>query len=194
MGKLYRVILFTVAMYMYYLFIIDTNEPFAAVSKIILVALLLVAMELVRRGSTRLFGANSKLEEIDNMDKEKFVRYIAELYKRKGYQVVILQEDKNLGCDLKAYKAKDSLCIKCIHADEDTSIDREIISEAYSSIKLYKVKRCIVITNSSYTEMAKDVAKANQIQLIDRIELHNLIYKVIHKESSNEEVISPQEA
>ncbi|MGL6174471.1 MAG: restriction endonuclease [Cellulosilyticaceae bacterium] len=193
MSKFYRVMLFVVAMYMYYLFIIDNQEPLEAISKIVLVGILLVAMELIRRGSTKIFEANSKLDEIDKMDKEKFVRYIAELYKRQGYQVFILQEDRKLGCDIKAYKGKDSLCIKCIHADEGMVVDKEVISEAYSSIQLYKVKRCIVITNNSFTEQALSLAKGNKVATLDRIELHNLICKIIHKKVE-EEIINPQEA
>ncbi|MEG0325793.1 MAG: restriction endonuclease [Cellulosilyticaceae bacterium] len=194
MSKVYRVILFVGAIYMYYLFIIDTEDPIAAVGKIILVAMLLIAMELIRRGSSKLFDANSKLEEIDQMDKEKFIKYIGELYRRQGYQVYILQDDKKLGCDIKAYKPKDSLCIKCIHGDEEMIVERNVIDEAYSSIKLYKVKRCIVITNTSFSEEADVVAKGNQVSLIDRIELHNLIYKIINKEDKSSEMTKVQEA
>lgn len=193
MSKFYRVMLFLVAMYMYYLFIIDNQEPLEAISKIVLVGILLVAMEFIRRGSYKIFEANSKLDEIDKMDKEKFIRYIAELYKRQGYQVFILQEDRKLGCDIKAYKGKDSLCIKCVHADEGMVVDKDIISEAYSSIQLYKVKRCIVITNNSFTEQAIDLAQANKVKTLDRVEIHNLICKVIHKEAK-EEIKNAQEA
>lgn len=194
MNKVYRTILFIAAIYMYYLFIIDTQDPIAAVGKVILVAMLLIAMELIHRGSSKLFNANSKLEEIDQMDKEKFVKYIGELYRRQGYQVYILQEDRKLGCDIKAYSPKDSLCIKCVHGEEETVVDKKIIDEAYSSIKLHKVKRCVVITNTTYSEEANIVAKANGVKLIDRIELHNLIYKVINKEDTNSDIVKAQEA
>lgn len=179
---------------MYYLFIIDTEDPIEAVGKIVLVAMLLIAMELIRRGSSKLFNANSKLEEIDQMNEEKFISYVGELYRRQSYQVYILQEDKKLGCDIKAYKHKDSLCIKCIHGNEEDKVGRDVIDEAYSSIKLYKVKRCMVITNTFYSQEAREVAKANGISLVDRIELHNLIYKVINKEDKSSDVTTVQEA
>lgn len=194
MNKVYRIVLFVGAIYMYYLFIIDTQDPIGAIGKVILVAMLLIAMELIRRGSGKLFNANSKLEEIDQMDKEKFVKYIGELYRRQGYQVYILQDDRKLGCDIKAYKPKDSLCIKCVHGAEEMVVGRNVIDEAYSSIKLHKVKRCIVITNTSYSEEASTVAKANQVTLMDRIELHDLIYRVINKEKASDDITKVQEA
>lgn len=194
MSKLYRVLLFFVAMYMYYLFIIDTEEPITAVGKIILVAALLIAMELIRKGSSKVFDAHSKIEEIDEMDEDKFIKYIAELYRRQEYQVYTLEKDKKRGCDLKAYKVKDSICIKCVHLANTETADVDVISEAYSSIKQYNVKRCIVITNANYTEEASSLAKINHVKLIGRNELSKLIYKVINKQEINDDIANPQEA
>ena len=48
------------------------------------------------------------------------------------------------------------------------------VQQAVASIKYYKAHRAMVITNSSFTENAGNLAKANNVTLIDRKDILKL--------------------
>lgn len=192
MSKVYRMILFLIAMYLYYLFIIDIQDPVAATGKILLVTLMLVAMELVHRKGNKKFDEESDLKKIDEMGQDKFTKYICELFKKQGYQIHILEGNKNY--DFKIITPKEIIGVKSIYGEDNTLVDRATIEAVCASERANKVKRSMIVTNQDYNEDAKVFADQKGIEIIDRLMLKELIYGISKKENREPKRVKAQEA
>ena len=192
MSKVYRMILFLIAMYLYYLFIIDIQDPVAATGKILLVTLMLVAMELVHRKGNKKFDEESDLKKIDDMGQDKFTKYICELFKKQGYQIRILEGNKNY--DFRVITPKEIIGVKSIYGEANTLVDRQTIEAICASERANKVKRSIIVTNQDYNEDAKVFADQKGAEVINRLMLKELIYEVSKKDNREPKRIKAQEA
>lgn len=113
--------------------------------------------------------------EIEKMDGFEFERYVTDLYKRMGYRAYTTKASGDFGADVIAVKGKEKLCIQCKRYKGVVGI--EAVQQAVASLGYYKGTRAVVVTNSSYTEAAKILAKRCNAQLVDAIELNRLINK-----------------
>lgn len=177
MNKLIRIILLTVALGMYFVFIFKSDNIVIAIIKIIVVALLLFGMEAIRRDREKVFLIHSDITRLKNMKNDEFIEYVAQLYKKLGYYIDPIKKEKDLGCDLIIRKNRDVICVKCISEVEQVSL--EPLQAVYGSKNLYRANKSLVITPNGYTERAKQFARANHMMLVDQLELIKLITKAI---------------
>ena len=112
---------------------------------------------------------NSSLADIDQMSGLEFERYIAQLLKRQGYRNVRLTEKYDFGVDIIAEKdgIRFGIQVKRYSGPVSASSLRQVVT----ALKIYNCDKAIVITNSSFSEVAKRLAKSNDCILIDRSEL-----------------------
>ncbi|MBC8580033.1 restriction endonuclease [Zhenhengia yiwuensis] len=192
MDKFIRVILFTIALGMYFLFILKSDNIVIAVTKIMIVALLLLGMEAIRRDREKVFLIHSDITRLKNMKNSEFMEYVAQLYKKLGYYIDPIKKDKDLGCDLIVRKNRDVICIKCI--SEEAEVNLEPLQAAYGSKNLYRANKSLVITPNGYTDKAKQFARANHMILVDQMELIKLITKAIGNKDSEMSAPNTQEA
>jgi len=153
--------------------------------------------------SKSVYNINKTLEEIDQLGNgdtyEKgrlFEEYVANLYRKFGYKAWTTTEMRKAGklpgdiqkrggsgeqgVDVLVFdhESKQNVIIQCKHYSNKVS--NSAIQEIVAAKPLYKAQKAIVITNQTFTEPAKELAKSNNVQLIDRQALADLIQKAVH--------------
>lgn len=115
------------------------------------------------------------IEDIDLMSGFEFESFLAKLFKNMGYKVKETKLSGDQGADLILEKNKNLIVVqaKCYSG----KVNNKAVQEVVASIKYYKAKEGIIVTNSEYTKSAIDLADSNDIRLIDRQKLKGLIKK-----------------
>ena len=112
---------------------------------------------------------------VDSMDGLEFERYLADLLRKRGYTNIQLTEKYDLGVDIIA--KKDGVTWGIQAKRYNSPVKAEAVRQAYTALARYKCDRAMVITNSTYSNPARMLAKDNQIPLIDRESLSEWIYE-----------------
>ena len=108
-------------------------------------------------------------ETIDKMSGEEFEEFLQVNFKKKGFKAYLTPYTADYGCDLVLKKSNKKIVVQAKRWNSKVGI--EAVQQAVASIKYYKADKAMVITNSYYTENAKNLAKANDVELIDRTNL-----------------------
>ena len=109
----------------------------------------------------------STLEEVDEMDGESFETWCISLRKRLGYRnfkIVPVVGDQ--GADFVATKSHKRYAIKCKR--HFTAVGVDTVEEVYSAQKYYNCDAAIIMTNSTFTNDAIELARQLGINLVDR--------------------------
>lgn len=112
------------------------------------------------------------LREVDAMDGLAFERYVAALLQKKGFHHIRLTEKYDLGVDIIAEKdgIRWGIQVKRYSGLVKAAAVRQVVT----GLRLYDCDRAMVITNSTYSTVAKRLATGNDCILIDRTQLHRL--------------------
>lgn len=113
------------------------------------------------------------IDEIDNMTGHQFESFLKQLFERMGYVVKSTSLSRDQGADIIAEKLNTRYLIQSKRYNKKVS--NKSVQEISAALKHYKADNGIVITNSYFTESAKELAKSNNIELIDRNTLRKLI-------------------
>lgn len=134
------------------------------------------------------------MEEIDNLgngDPKRggflFESYISGLYSRMGYDAKTVSELKKLGLvktkgfdqgadvvvDYYEGNKKIRAIIQCKHYKN--KVGNAAVQEVKASLSLYNADFGIVLTNNYFTEAAIELATSNQVKLIDRNKLKQMV-------------------
>lgn len=119
--------------------------------------------------------SKSGILAIDKMTGSGFETRLTILFKKLGYSVKQVGNQKgDYGVDLVIGKdgTKTTVQAKCY---KKWKVGEDAIREVLAGKSVYGCSQGWVITNSQFTYMAKKLAKANQIKLIDRWELIKLL-------------------
>ncbi len=122
----------------------------------------------------RIDRIDTNLKTVDNMSGKEFEEFMEVLFKNLDFEVHrtpivgdygidLILTDKNgkrIAVQLKRYKGK---------------VGTKAIQEAYSGANFYGIENITVVTNSYFTEQAKEMARKLGIELIDRKELNKLL-------------------
>lgn len=112
-------------------------------------------------------------ESIDVMNGFEFESFLKLLFEKMGYKVTHTKLSGDQGADLVIDKCGESTVVQAKRYNSKVSNDA--VQEVVASIKHYKAKRGMAITNSEFTNSAIELARSNNIILIDRKELKKLI-------------------
>lgn len=106
------------------------------------------------------------LADIDLMSGFEFENFIGKLFEKMGYTTKVTKLSGDQGIDILATKNDFVVAIqaKCYSG----IVGNHAIMEAVAGTKYYKANKCMVITNSSFTKSAQELAKANEVELWDR--------------------------
>ena len=129
------------------------------------IAILLAVLGAIFR-RLRTVKMNHSLFDIDNLDWSEFEQYVAKILIEKGYLNVRTTEKYDLGIDVIAEKDGIVWGIQVKHYRSLVTI--EAVREAVAALKAYNCDRAMVVTNSIFTEPAKELAMCNDCALIDR--------------------------
>jgi restriction system protein len=99
----------------------------------------------------------------------EFEEYLKAHFEKKGYKVESTSVSNDYGADLILIKGgvKTVVQVKRYRGKIGNSAIQEVVGAA----GYYKADKCIVVTNSLFTENSKNLAAANNVELWDRYRL-----------------------
>jgi len=112
------------------------------------------------------------LSGLDDLNGIEFEVAIAGLYEYKGYNVEITKASGDFGVDVIAKKGSEILAIQAKRYSGKVGI--KAVQEVSAGALYYKATKAIVITNSFFTEQAKELAKRTKTTLINKKRLANM--------------------
>jgi Holliday junction resolvase-like predicted endonuclease len=122
--------------------------------------------ERIAADKWRRFHKLRNLAALDDLDGIEFEAAIAALYQRHGYEIVITRATGDFGVDILATKGSKKLAIQTKrHA---SSVGVKAVQEVAAGAVYYKATEAVVVTNSFYTEQAKELAEKLDVRLINK--------------------------
>jgi restriction system protein len=119
------------------------------------------------------------LAEIDEMDGYKFEEFMKYVYEQLGYSVYHTPFSGDQGADL-ILTSKKRTRIAVQVKRYSGKVSNSAVQEVVAAKGFYNCTEGIVVTNSYFTDSAKQLAKANLIDLVDRNELEKLINTILN--------------
>lgn len=117
---------------------------------------------------------NKELDYSNISNGYEFESYIANLYKILGYKVLnVTSKSGDQGADVIIEKDNIKFAIQVKYYS--TPVGNKAVQEVVAAKNFYKTSRAMVVTNSVFTQQAKALAKVNDVILVDRTELKQLI-------------------
>lgn len=104
-----------------------------------------------------------------------FEEYLATLFKQHGYHVRLTSATNDYGADLIITKSGLKTVVQAKRYKSNVGI--KAVQEIVGSVNYYKADDAMVVTNSYFTKPAIKLAKENNVQLMNRKGLLNLITK-----------------
>lgn len=105
-----------------------------------------------------------------------FENVLKELYEQKGYLVETTKTTGDQGADLIIEKGGIRTVVQAKYYS--SPVGNAAVQEVVAAIKFYNADAGIVVTNNSFTDAAKELAEANDIQLIDGVMLNKMIERL----------------
>jgi restriction system protein len=133
--------------------------------------LLLIRIVIVIYQARRL--ARAGMAEIDHMDGITFERYLVSLFRRHGYTVQHTPARGDFGADLIISKNGVRTAVQAKRYAKNVGV--KAIQEVVTAQKMYTCAKAMVVTNSTYTQPAQQLARANNVDLWDRRHLVKVI-------------------
>ncbi|WP_423800021.1 restriction endonuclease [Neobacillus sp. SAB-20_R2A] len=106
------------------------------------------------------------MDDVDLMSGHEFESFVSELFCKMGYNATVTKGSGDQGIDVLAEKnnVKYGIQTKCYSG----SVSNKAIQEVVAGLSYYKLHKGIVVTNSYFTESARELARSNNIILWDR--------------------------
>ncbi len=124
--------------------------------------------QVERRARFRLFSAGVDL--VDDMEGHDFEQFCANLLKRNGFEeVLVTQASGDQGVDILAEKDGIRYAIQC--KNYSSKLGNAPVQEIYAGKTFYHCHVGVVMTNSTFTQSAIDLADATNVILWDRDKL-----------------------
>ncbi|BBH22492.1 hypothetical protein Back11_38370 [Paenibacillus baekrokdamisoli] len=140
------------------------------------VLVIFVAIQIFRRILLEEKLKRSGIKEIDEMDGRQFEHYLGHLFKAHGYAVEVTRASGDYGADLVLTKAAKKIVVQAKRYSK--SVGLKSVQEVKASIAHYKAAEGWVVANRDFTDEAYSLAKSNDIILINREQLIEMILKL----------------
>lgn len=131
----------------------------------------------IRRLSSKGFNTGYyRIEKTFSMNPYEFENLIARLFNQMGYDASSTKKSGDQGVDVIAKKGLNTIAIqtKCY---PNTVVGNSAIQEVVAGMGYYKANSACVITNSTFTRSAVELANANNVELWDRVKLGEMLEK-----------------
>lgn len=113
------------------------------------------------------------INDVDFLTGIEFEHFVGKLLEKMGYKVEVTKASGDQGADL--IIKKDTLITVVQAKCYSGKVSNTAVQEITGAIKHYKADAGMVITNSTFTKSANELADSNSIRLIDRNRLTELI-------------------
>ncbi len=140
----------------------------------IVVALLLyIFFKLWRKSRASAKFRKAGIYHIDEMTGEEFEQYLGELFERRGFKVSYTKASSDYGADLILSDPEDTIAVQAKRYSGTVGV--KAVQEVIGALKMYEATQAWVVTNSYFTKQAERLAESNDVYLINRDELLELI-------------------
>ena len=113
------------------------------------------------------------LAMIDKMGGFEFEEYICMLFEKFDFTGTVTKKSHDFGCDVILEKNGDRIGIQTKRFEGKVSL--RAVQEIVASLKKYDARIGVVVSNSKYTRNARQLAKINDVVMINRNALLRLI-------------------
>ena len=116
------------------------------------------------------------IHDVDLMSGDEFEKFVAKIFSKMGYVSEVTKHTGDFGVDVIAEKdgMKIAIQAKCYAG----SVSNSAVQEIVAGMKYYNCQRGVVVTNSTFTKAAIELARSNSIQLWDRKILEEKISEI----------------
>lgn len=117
---------------------------------------------------------NYTIEDTDYIEPYDFEELIAALFRRMGYEASATKKAGDQGVDIIASKGSIKIAIqaKCY---PNSVVGNSAVQAVVAGMRFYQANEACVVTNSTYTQSAIELAKANRVELWDRTKLQSML-------------------
>jgi len=116
------------------------------------------------------------ISDVQFLSGKEFEIFLQQMFNNLGYQVENLRHTHDQGADLIMSKFGERIVVQAKRYSGN--VGNSAIQEIVAAIKHYKASRGMVVTTSYFTPSAIELAKSNNIDLIDRDKLAELIDRI----------------
>lgn len=119
------------------------------------------------------------MAEIDRMTGIEFELYLADLFRRLGYQVKHIGGAGDQGADLLLSRAEERVAVQAKRWSKP--VDNSAVQQVHSAKSYYDCHKAMVVSNQEFKESAVELARSIQVELWGRSKLATTIseYKAI---------------
>ncbi len=118
----------------------------------------------------------SGIAQIDQMDGIQFEKYLEQLFRLQGYKANATRAQGDYGADLVMTRNGEKIVVQAKRYSKNVGL--KAVQEVHGAIAHYKASSGWVVTNSGYTQQARNLAVSNNVRLIGRDELVEMILAV----------------
>jgi len=115
------------------------------------------------------------LQDVDSMSGFDFENFLVHLFRAMGYEVEHTKLSGDQGADLVVNKFGEKTVVQAKRLGD--KVGNYAVQEVAASIKHYDAQHGMVVTNNGFTNSARSLAASNDVELIDRDALNQLIEK-----------------
>ena len=115
------------------------------------------------------------LTQIDKMSGEEFEFFLEKLFKRLGYSVERVGHVADYGADLIIEKDGVKTAVQAKRWNNPIPI--RAVQEVVATMAHYNATHAMIVTNSFFTSNARNLARENYVDLVDRHKLASFILK-----------------
>lgn len=105
-------------------------------------------------------------EKLYTLSPKAFERYVAGLFRQKGYRVVVRGRSGDLGVDLELTDGHDRRAIVQCKRYRDT-VGAEVVRELYGTLIHEQVAHAFLVTTADISEAAREWARGKPMTLVD---------------------------
>ncbi|ETT45726.1 hypothetical protein C162_20371 [Paenibacillus sp. FSL R7-269] len=121
----------------------------------------------------------SGIAEIDKMEGVQFEQYLGHLFRSQGYKAEVTQAAGDYGADLVLSKDGKRIVVQAKRYSKNVGL--KAVQEVRGAVSHYGASAAWVVTNRDYTEQAYKLAKSNNVRLIGREELIEMLLQMREK-------------
>lgn len=112
---------------------------------------------------------NLKMKKVDKLSGRAFEKYLRIQFRHLGYRVKLTESSHDYGADLVVKKRGEKIVVQAKRYEKNVGI--AAVQEAVGSIAYYDADRAMVVTNSGFTQSARNLARQNDVELWGRYDI-----------------------
>lgn len=116
----------------------------------------------------------STIDRVDRMDGREFELFLEDVFTALGYTVTVTPASRDFGADL-LLETPDGWLIAVQAKRYEKVVGLEAVQQIAAAVPYYQAHEGWVVTNSTFTDSAYELARPNQVRLIARMELEELL-------------------